>query len=230
MQSIIKNIYLKKPPSTSNVRNKILSIQSTSGCANDLPTGQMLNARTKVAQLSRFDKLEFLWREDRSLRFPALANKLLQMHRLRVGFTITITIITITITIILILIIISTIWPLATALDEGWVGLKGSCRALLGSGAQMKLRKGRKWGKITKNCSIEIVFVTGCLIFFCHYINPSFFLRCQTCLIFKHSKWALMLTWLWCDNMYIACYLYIWCLWDWVAGYLQGALVTLALS
>ena len=87
----------------------------------------MLNARTKVAQLSRFDKLEFLWREDRSLRFPALANKLLQMHR--------------------ILIIISAIWPLATALDEGWVGFKGSCRALLGSGVQMKLRKGEKMRK-----------------------------------------------------------------------------------
>ena len=144
MQSIIKNNYLTKPSFYIECDEQNIVNPINFGCANDLPTGQMLNARTKVAQLSRFDKLEFLWREDRSLRFPALANKLLQMHRLRVGFTITITIITITITIILILIIISTIWPLATALDEGWVGLKGSCRALLGSGAQMKLRKGRK--------------------------------------------------------------------------------------
>ena len=148
MQSIIKNIYLTKPSFY-----KILSIQSTSGCANDLPTAQMLNARTKVAQLSRFDKLEFLWREDRSLRFPALANKLLQMHRLRIGFTITIKIIPIPIHI---LIIISTIWPLATALDEGWVGFKGSCRALLGSGVQMKLRKGEKMRKNYKKLQLEV--------------------------------------------------------------------------
>ena len=146
MQSIILNIYLTKPSFY-----KILSIQSTSGCANDLPTAQILNARTKVAQLSRFDKLEFLWREDRSLRFPALANKLLQMHRLRVGFTITIKIISIPIHI---LIIISTIWPLATALDEGWVGFKGSCRALLGSGVQMKLRKGEKMRKKIQKIAI----------------------------------------------------------------------------
>ena len=73
------------------------------------------------------------------------------MHRLRVGFTITIKII-----LIHILIIISTIWPLATALDEGWVGFKGSCRALLESGVQMKLRKGEKMRKNYKKLQLEV--------------------------------------------------------------------------
>ena len=73
------------------------------------------------------------------------------MHRLRVGFTITIKII-----LIHILIIISAIWPLATALDEGWVGFKGSCRALLGSGVQMKLRKGEKMRKNYQKLQLEV--------------------------------------------------------------------------